>query len=240
MSVSELKTDARMVVFANSPSLIVVGALYVFITAVVTEFQILLSGCAGVYRQYMERVSGGDPHSVRMLLSFFSPLGTAAAALLFLFAGVLRVGYMGYCLKKSRSCGADYKDIFSGFFFCGKVLLIAAITVALTALWSIAFFFPGVVAYYRYRQAFYILLDDPQKKALQCINESKLLMAGNKTDLFLIDISFLGWRFLSAALTLTSIFVLSIPLPVLSVWVFPYSGIARAAYYDHLLDRAAV
>ncbi len=45
----------------------------------------------------------------------------------------------------------------------------------------------------------YILLENPNKPPLECIRESKKLMAGNKWRLFCVDISFIGW-FLGAIL----------------------------------------
>lgn len=40
-------------------------------------------------------------------------------------------------------------------------------------LWSLLFWFPGIIAYYRYSQAFYILAENPEKGIMDCINESK-------------------------------------------------------------------
>jgi hypothetical protein len=132
---------------------------------------------------------------------------------------------------------ADYKDIFNGFPLIWKILLIHILTNVFIALWSLLFVFPGIIAYYRYRQAYYILLDDPEKGVLQCIRESKTLMAGCKVDLFMLDISFLGWYVLDIMLAV--LLPLPFALPIVAVWLMPYEGISRASFYDAVVQRLA-
>ena len=53
---------------------------------------------------------------------------------------------------------------------------------------------------YGYRQNLlrFILADDPRKRPMQCITESKFLMMGNKMSMFKLVLSFFGWYFLAA------------------------------------------
>jgi len=187
----------------------------------------------------MERVAAGEPHSLMLFLSLLKPTGLVLIALLWLLGWVIQVGFMSYCLKTSRSLEGGFKDILNGFLFARKALAILITSSVLVALWSLLLFFPGVAAHYRYRQAYYILLDDPKKGALQCIRESKLMMAGNKLDLFLIDLSFLGWHALSIAVSVLLSYIVPFELPLVSVWLSPYIGLVRAACYDKLLAGAA-
>lgn len=46
---------------------------------------------------------------------------------------------------------------------------------------------------YRYRLAYYLLLDDPDMGSLEAISRSKQAMRGWKGSLFVLDLSFLGW-----------------------------------------------
>jgi len=235
LSGSMLKPGARMLIFKDPLKVFAVSLLFVLFFTLISRLQASLSGASGLYQRYMERVAAGEPHSLRMLSSFISPLGAAVAAALWFASVVLKAGFMMCCLS-----WINRKPVSPvGAAFIGKLILIAAITTALTVLWSLLFFFPGATAHYRYRQAYYILLDDPGKSALHCISESKLLMAGNKLDLFLIDASFLGWFVLSAALSAALLLVLPFPLPILFVWVLPYTGFTRALYYERLLGKAA-
>lgn len=75
-------------------------------------------------------------------------------------------------------------------------------------LWSLLLIIPGIIAAYRYRMALYLLLDNPNMSVYQCIRESKRMMVGHKAELFVLDLSFLGWYILSA-------------VPFVSIWVTP-------------------
>ena len=238
MSDSGIKADARKLIYDDALKTLLISALFVFIFSALFEFLFLISGISDIYTGYMERVLSGDPHSSAMLLSFFSPVRILLAVFILLLIGLVRVLYMSYCLDSSRIYREDSKRSKISIPLLGKILLIMIIKTALTILWSMLFFFPGVTAHYRYRLAYYILLDDPEKSALQCIRESKTLMRGNKLELFLVDLSFLGWYSLTAVLTLILLFLVPFPLPFTAVWLLPYAGLTRAACYDHLLGNA--
>jgi len=222
----------------NAPKLFFVSAFFIVITTVMSELEYRLPGTSAAYTRYMERIIDGEPHSVQMLLSFITPYGTVLAVLLALIRRIVEVGYKSYCLKMTRSRDGDYKDIFDGFLFFGKAMLILIVTTSLVVFWSMLFFFPGIAAYYRYRQALYILLDDPEKGVIQCIRESKLIMHGNKLDLFLLDITFIGWYALSIIIALLA--PLPIMFPIVMIWLAPYFGLTQTAFYTNIVDRLAL
>jgi len=235
-----LKAEARKLIKENSPKLFIVSVLFVAIMTVTAEFRFRLPDTRGAYLQYMDRISGGAPHSVEMFFSFLAPIGIALALLSLLVSGVVRVGFMSYCLKTTRGHHGDSRDIFKGFRYPVKVLLIMIISAALVTAWSLLLIFPGVIAFYRYRQAYYILLDAPEKSALQCIRESKTMMRGHKADLFILDLSFIGWFVLSALLTLIMLLSLPFSIPIVSIWLSPYFGLSQAAFYNRLLRQFVV
>ena len=78
-------------------------------------------------------------------------------------------------------------------------------------LWSLLFIIPGIVKSYSYYLAEFISREYPEKTAKECLDESRKLMDGKKMDLFLLDLSFLGWHILSV-----------LTCGVLYVWVLPY------------------
>ena len=238
MSGLELKAGARKHIAENAPRIFLIAVIYIICTTVISELQYRLPGTATALEQYLERVSDGEFGSLSMLYSNFRPSGAALAVVLWLMTPVIDVGFMSYCLKLIRGQGGEYKDLLNGFLFFGKILLITIITLILTTLWSLLFIFPGIAAHYRYRQAYYILLDDPNKGVLQCIRESGRLMAGHKLELFLLDISFLGWILVDILV----VWLLPIPfsLPVIQIWLKPYMGLTRAGFYDKLIGSLVV
>jgi len=219
----------------NAPKIFFISILFIIITSVMSELQIRLPGSINSGENILDRVAAREPLGIGMIYTGFRPLGAALALVLIIIRPVVEIGYMGYCLKTTRGDIGDYKHILDGFALFGKTILISLIITALVLLWSLLFIFPGIVASYRYRQAYYVLLDSPEKSAVQCIKESKQLMSGSKLDLFLIDLGFIGWvivDFLFVLLLRTPV-----AIPLVSIWLTPYMGLVRAEFYDRLLNR---
>ena len=234
----ELKAGARKLMSENAPKLFLISAIVVAIVTIISELQFRLPGVSNAYAQFVDQVTAGTIPGFGLLYSHLRPAGVALAVLLWLMRPVIEVGYMSYCLKTTRGEDSGYLDIMDGFLFFGKIILLSVTTSILIFLWSMLLFFPGIVASYRYRQAYYILLDAPEKGVLQCIRESKHLMAGNKLDLFLLDLSFIGWFIVDVAVTM--LLPLPFSLPIISIFLTPYLGLTRAAYYDKLANRFVV
>jgi len=222
----------------RAPKIIFVSILFIIATTVMSQFEVRLTGIYAAYQKYYEQILNGQMPDFSLYFSYFNPAGAVLSLLLYLLQPVIEIGMVSYCLKTTRGAVGDYKDLLDGFLFFGKILLIFIITTVLTFLWSLLFLFPGIAAHYRYRQSYYILLDDPDKSALQCIRESKRIMRGNKVDLFLLDFSFIGWYLLDFLV----VFLIPspIPLPIVYIWLNPYMGLSRAAFYNQLLSRLAV
>ncbi|MDE7253697.1 MAG: DUF975 family protein [Acetatifactor sp.] len=76
-----------------------------------------------------------------------------------------------------------------------------------TGLWSLLFIIPGIVKAYEYRMIPYLLADHPEMSHQDAFYESKRMMTGYKMEAFVLDLSFFGWRLLSAlTLNLLGIF----------------------------------
>ena len=115
-------------------------------------------------------------------------------------------------------------DLFKGFkddFL--QTFLIYFLTSLFTALWSILFVIPGIIKSYSYSMAMYIKLDHPEYTWKECVNESKAMMNGHKMELFVQDLSFIGWYIVG-----------TICLGVGTLWVVPYHQATRAHFYQEL------
>ena len=227
----ELKKGARKLMRENAPKFFFISILYIIIINVMSNLQFYLLGVDNAYQQYYDQIVAGTLLSPGTIYSYLRLSGLPLFLALWLLTPVMDLGFISFCLKTIRGAKCGYRDIFDGFLFFGKAILIRILTAIFTILWSLLLFFPGIIAYYRYSQAYYILLDDPTKGALQCISESKQLMRGKKVELFLLDLSFIGWL----ALNIIIVMLLPLSLPVLSIWLTPYFGMTRAAYYNRLI-----
>ncbi|MDY2959633.1 MAG: DUF975 family protein [Hornefia sp.] len=79
-----------------------------------------------------------------------------------------------------------------------KSLALNLICILSIAVGGLLLIVPGFLAAYGFSQAKFILMEDLSKGVIQCIKESWVLMDGKKADLFLIHLTFIGWRALSA------------------------------------------
>jgi len=115
-----------------------------------------------------------------------------------LVTGAFTLGITLFFLASFRRQQVGVSDIFLGFEKFGKALGLMLFQTLFIVLWSLLFIIPGIIASIRYSQAFFILADDPNKSVRQCMNESKIMMKGNKTKYFCLSISFIGWCILAA------------------------------------------
>ena len=234
----EHKENARNLMRENAPKIFIISIIFIVIVTLMSELQFGLLGTGNVFDQYIQHLAAGELPNLGTLYSYLRPNGMPPAFVLWLLSPVIYTGYKSYCLIITRGQPGEHKNIFDGFLVPGKIMLIQIITSIFVMLWSLLFFFPGLVAYYRYRQAYYILLDDPTKGALQCIRESKHMMRRNKLDLFLLDLSFVGWSLLN--IFLIGLMPLPFALPIVSILLTPYHGLTCAAFYNRLISSFTV
>jgi len=236
---SVLKAGARKLITENMPRIVVVSLVYVFAGTLLAWLLFSFPKSVSFNMQDINaRLASGEIPGFRLLYTGFRPIGDILAVLLFLLQPILDIGFISYCVKVNRHQKTELKDLLNGFLFVFKVISIFIVTTVFVFLWSMLFIIPGIVASYKYRLAYYILLDDPQKSALVCIAESTRLMHGRKLDLLILDLSFLGWY----ALDLLIIMLIPLPfaLPLVSIWLSPYVGLTRAAFYESQIANVAV
>jgi integral membrane protein len=77
-----------------------------------------------------------------------------------------------------------------------------------------------------YNLAIFLSIDKEENSSLQNINESRFIMIGHKSDLFVLSLSFIGWQILS---TLT--------LSLLSIWIYPYVIASEVIFADDVLKN---
>ena len=111
---------------------------------------------------------------------------------------VLSAGFVLYCMAIRRGERAEYLTLFDGFSFVGKVLLLNVLIYIFTFLWGLLFVIPGIIAGYRYRFALYNLYENPGINVMEALEMSKQQTLGYKGQLFLLDLSYIGWSLLAS------------------------------------------
>lgn len=138
--------------------------------------------------------------------------------------GLLSVGFAAFFLDALRSEKASFDSFFKGFTeYLGTKLVSMLLVGIYTFFWTILFYIPGIVKTYSYAMTPYILLDKPELSANEAITDSRMMMRGHKMELFLLDLSFIGWILLSI-----------LTCGILFIYVVPYMQAARAEFYRTL------
>ena len=113
-----------------------------------------------------------------------------------LVALVLNAGYYCYCFGILRREEMPYESLFDAFPFAGKVILLSIVEGVFIFLWSMLFVIPGIIAAYRYSFAMLKLCENPELGVMEALDLSKRQTNGYKMQLFLLQLSFIGWSLL--------------------------------------------
>jgi len=120
---------------------------------------------------------------------------------------------------------AEFKNLGIGFSECmSDAIFLNFMRSLFIVLWTLLLIIPGIIKSYAYSMAMYIQQDQDNKDWNFCLKKSMEMMKGHKWDLFVLDLSFIGWYIVG---------LLCLGIGVL--WVTPYHELARANFYVELL-----
>lgn len=124
----------------------------------------------------------------------FISIASILGILYTIFIGnVIVVGKSRYFIK-NHDVNPELSEIFKGF--KGNYLNVVKIMFLMNLkilLWLFLFIVPGFIKAYEYSMIPYLLAENPNLSASQAFSLSKQMTTGQKMDLFVLDLSFLGW-----------------------------------------------
>lgn len=127
----------------------------------------------------------------------------------------------------------DYKNIVKVMFFQHLYIF----------LYSLLLVIPGIIRTYEYYLVPYLLAENPQMDDYRARALSKQIMDGEKMNVFVLELSFLGWGILQgliiAAATTLSLGLLAVPITILSsAALAAYRKATYAELYAALREKA--
>ena len=223
MTYSDYRRVARENLTGNWPLSIGVGAVACLLGG-------LIIGTSFI-PEFNFRIEGQDISSISDLLNLLTAsggasafgLGSALALVQLIIGGVIQLGYARYLLKQHNRASFELQDLFSQFDRFGQGFLQSFLRGLYVFLWSLLFVIPGIVKGYAYAMTPFIMAENPDMTANEAITASRELMDGHKGELFILDLTFIGWDLLAA---------LSLNLGHLAL--NPYKNAAYAAFYKDL------
>lgn len=166
-----------------------------------------------------------------------------------LVALVLNAGYYCYCFGILRREEMPYESLFDAFPFAGKVILLSIVEGVFIFLWSMLFVIPGIIAAYRYSFAMLNLCENPELGVMEALDLSKQQTNGYKMQLFLLQLSFIGYQIAAVLIALLYEYVIISYLPdslsgavlgtliygvlsaVVDVYLTPYLNLSTCRFY---------
>ena len=192
----ELKSNARIMLKANYLKIVIVSVVFTLLTS---------SG----YQSAKGAAKGSDADiSLRHLTGIQWSLVVAA------FVGIMSVVIIAFlvnvliavfvwnplsvgCIKYFIDCrygNAEWKDIL--FVFRNNYVNVCVnifLKQLFTFLWCLLLIVPGIVKAYEYMMVPYILAENPTMPREEAFQISRRMMMGQKMDVFVLDLSFIGW-----------------------------------------------
>lgn len=213
--------------------------MFSFIISIVCYLYTLVMNCG--YQYYALDVYRRVPTSYNTLFNAFQNLGRVilAAFLMGLFIALWSIlVFIAYGIWMAFTIwiGAEMRS---------------AGMIALFSLVGVVGLFIGILwASLRYTFTFYVLHDNPNIDAMGAITQSKNMLRGRIKELFVLQLSFVGWYFLIAlavgivgsffiaALGLFGLLLTVVAGCAVGLWLVPYMSCTLAGYYDFCGGRA--
>lgn len=217
---SAMKQQAKEINKAARVNVYLFTVLYLAIVLVLGALDTFATG--GTVQELLDIYEDlGIPVSFTLPTLSFPPMVAAFIGIVVaLVTQVLQCGYCLYHLRVFRREQADIVTLFDGFVFAGKIILLSIVQTLFITLWTFLFIIPGFIAQYRYRFAFYNLCCDPDMGVMEALRLSCQQTRGYKWQLFVLDLSFLGWDLLCI-----------LTAGILNVWLLPYRQQTDVGYY---------
>lgn len=161
------------------------------------------------------------------LANLIPVVGTVA--MVFVITPAFSIATVIIYLKLTQGVKPEIAELFAHFNKFWGAFKVTFFVGLFTGLWSLLFVIPGIVKAFSYSMAMYILAENPEIGALEAINRSKAMMNGHKMDLFVLELSFIGWHLLGA-----------ITFGIAYVWVIPYISATTANFYNSIKNQPEV
>ena len=245
----ELKQQAKQVMRGVRPSPYWVSLLMMVIGLILTVLSMSLNGSLAAYRTMYEAAMQGrlvyvEPQAVG------GGIGWLLNLALDVMSWVIGVGFVIYAMRLWRREQGSVGNLFDGFGVFFRSVWIQLLPGLFMTAWSLLYvmpvsamiamtgqvwwaviglplLIPAVKAYFSYRLATYMMLDNPGLTCMQCIAFSREVMNGHKIEAFKLELSFIGWYLLGALIPVAGLLVI--------VWVNIYYQTVFAGYYDNLM-----
>ena len=139
--------------------------------------------------------------------------------------GPLTIGQCKFFINLANRSNPKFSDLWYGFNNMLRAIGVTLLVGVIVFIGSILFIIPGIILAFMYSQVYYIMAENPEMSIMNCLKESSRIMKGHKMDLFILELSFLGWGILMV-----------ITLGIAGLYVLPYYSATLTNFYLDIKD----
>lgn len=172
-------------------------------------------------------IKAQNPFTTLAVANVLALVSLVATILLVPLSIALSYFFVEFIKGKEYELGAGITSVFTNAFKVdyGKKIALGLIKGLLIYVLTILFIIPGIIFNYSSYFAYELMCEYPNLSPWEAIKLSKKMIKGNRSELFVLDLSFIPWIFLC-------IFIFPI------IYVVPYYWTTKALYYENFKLRA--
>lgn len=142
-----------------------------------------------------------------------------------LFFFFVQVGLASFMVKFVNGEKGEFKELFAYVNDYIRIFLTGLLETIFIFLWTLLLVIPGIVKAFSYALVELLLADSKYNElgANDILKKSQEIMNGHKMDLFVFELSYIGWHILA-------IFTLGL----LEIWIIPYYTTAKYKFLDDI------
>ena len=134
--------------------------------------------------------------------------------------GPLTIGQCKFFINLANRSNPKFSDLWYGFNNILKAIGVTLLVGIIVSIGTILLIIPGIILSFMYSQVYYIMAEYPEMSIIDCLKESSRIMKGHKMDLFVLELSFLGW-----------VILMGITFGIAGLYVLPYYSATLTNFY---------
>ena len=134
--------------------------------------------------------------------------------------GPLTIGQCKFFINLANRSNPKFSDLWYGFNNILKAIGVTLLVGIIVSIGTILLIIPGIILSFMYSQAYYIMAENPEMSIIDCLKEISRIMKGHKMDLFVLELSFLGW-----------VILMGITFGIAGLYVLPYYSATLTNFY---------
>ena len=196
-------------------------------------FKAWIAGLIGTITTLISGIAGaaeGVDTATSDTVSFSLSSNGLVSILVLVLSGAMIGGFYAFCTRANHEGikGLQIESIFDKFKDgqFTRYLIMGIVMEIVVSIGFVLLIVPGIILSLGLTMAPLILNDNPEMSGIDAIKASWNLMKGHKMDLFVINISFIGWYILAV-----------ITVGILGPWVNTYNYRVVADFYESILPE---